>query len=107
TFVTALSGMIPPRGHFIVYTDDYSSTDVEGLMIPGDVNGLQVTTMLGDLGDTTSRSIALFDGSGTKIDGFSIAGGASTPLDYNDGTPFAGATTSHSTQVYARKRPGG
>lgn len=108
TSTMALSGIIPARGHFIVYSQGYgpgpSGDSVEGVagdLMLGNANGL-----FGGMADTTARSIALFDDGGTKVDGFSYNGGATNPLDFNDGTPFAGALSSATTQVYARKRPG-
>lgn len=103
TYTTALSGTILPFSHFIIASEAYPDiNDIEGAA--GD---LRVTSIVGGMGDTTPRSIALFDETGTKQDGFSWSGGANDPLNFNDGTPFAGATTNAQTQVYARKRPGG
>lgn len=109
TSTMTLSGSIPARGHFIVYSQGYgpgpSGDSVEG--VAGDLMLGNASGLFGGIADTTARSIAVYDGGGTKIDGFSYNGGATNPLDMNDGAPFTGALSSATTQVYARKRAGG
>ena len=103
TNTTGLSRTIAPFSHFIIADDAYGDlSNIEG--VQGD---LRVTSIVGGMGDTSARSIALFDVGNRKIDGFSWSGGADSPLDFNDGTPFAGTLQDADAQVYARKRPGG
>lgn len=98
-----LTGVIPPRGHFLIASQAYGTT-CEGLA--PDFSDTNVNGLFGGMGDTTGRSLALFDGTDTsanKIDGFSFAGGpANDPNFYRDGNAFTG-TGGSSTVSYARK----
>ncbi len=100
--VLNLSGTVPGYGHFLISSQAYGAT-CEGKaadFVDTNANGL-----FGGMGDSTGRSIGLFNGSGSKIDGFSFLGGATNPNNLHEGTAFNGSAGS-ATVSFARKRPG-
>lgn len=98
-----LSGTIPPKSHFLIASQSYGSS-CEGL--PPDYSDSNPNGLFGGMGDSTGRSIALYDGSAAtanKIDGFSFAGGATNDVNYyREGSAFTG-NTGNATNSYARK----
>jgi hypothetical protein len=106
--ILILAGTIPGYGHFLIGSQAYLGT-VEG--VTADYTDPGATGIAGGMADTTGRSFGLFNGTGagaTKIDGFSLYGGATNPNGLHDGTPLGTSAGAGSATVsFRRKRPGG
>lgn len=100
--VLNLSGTVPAYGHFLIASQAYGST-CEG--VTPDFSDTNTGGLFGGMGDSTGRSMAIFNGT-TKVDGFSFLGGATNPNGLHDGSPFVGSAGSASVSFH-RKRPGG
>lgn len=110
--VLNLSGTIPAYSHFLIASNSYpSASDIEG----STANlYLGTASVLGGLTDTGPVAIGLFDGSSTKVDGFSWGGNATgdTTEPYLRDDPVltsapSGTTSTAANQLIVRKRPGG
>ncbi|MGC8741107.1 MAG: endonuclease [Candidatus Sumerlaeaceae bacterium] len=101
--VLNLNGTVPGYGHFLISSQAYGGT-CEGKT--PDLQDTNTNGLFGGMGDSTGRSIGVFNGSGSRIDGFSFLGGATNPNNLHEGTAFGGSAGS-STVTFARKRPGG
>jgi endonuclease I len=98
-----LTGTISAHGHYLIGSSNYGSS-VEG--VPPDQTAGNSNGLWNGISDTTGCSIALFDDSSTKIDGFSFNGGATNPNGLHDGTPLPTGTALNSTKSVVRKRVG-
>ncbi len=101
--VLNLNGTIPAYGHFLIASQAYGSV-CEGKT--ADLVDSNTSGLFGGMGDSTGRSIGLFNSSSQRVDGFSFLGGAANPNNLHEGTAFGGAAGS-STVSFRRKRPDG
>lgn len=105
-----LSGTIPPKAHFLIASNAYATSDVEGAA--ADMRLASGSGIMGGLAEGTATALALFNGS-TKVDGFSWGGTSTSDTatpPMRDGNGFTGKMTSSAqaaASIYHRKRPGG